>query len=743
MQVNKLLRAAPSRIAGRFGARAVVALLALYWVNILVLGNIGVVQLPLGVALALFAPGFVLTRLTGVNTERTGVHIASIVGASVVVVALSAIGSAAMLTAFGAERTFTFRPLAATLTGVLLALLALLYARGGSASWGDIGTFRVRGGEAALLCLPVLGVVAAALIRQYGSNLGSFAFVTVLAITLVVFWYRSEAGRAYPLGVFAVSLALLLHTNFTSPHIVGADIQGLYAIANHAFLTESWFPALAGFGGSIPVMTAVPAAVAMLLGAPLLVTFKLLFVFLFALAPVGLYYVSEDVFDPDIAFFSASFFALYHLSFAFTPGKQLVAETFAVLALFALSVDSERATQPALLVLFSAGMVFSHYGVTYVFAISLLVASILLAAARQVRMDITGRIPLAYPVVLLAAASVWYALTAPALAGRIAAIPAEMLAQLSVLFSGGAVERSGVTYVATEATLLQYLNILLYGVLVALIAVGLAHLLFATFLSRPVLAGLRSRTGGDGPVAPEYVALALPAFLFLGSSFVFVLGLWADRVLQLALVVLAPLVPLGYRAISRAMPSGVTSRVTMGRAAPLVALLVALLLFSSGFAGAAVGDASTSTFDASANDLSFEADDLRAVEWLRTNPDIERSETAPAGEDGVLSVDHPERVQVYTDPGSYQLLRSTLSPRYYTVELVQLKNQWQPSVTPERVGSGYVLLREEAIVDTPDEGPVPSSVLTESEASQLRERGTVVYNRDGVQIVRVVDDGEA
>ena len=743
MPANKLLRAAPSRIAGRFGARAVVALLALYWVNILVLGNIGVVQLPLGVALALFAPGFVLTRLTGVNTEQTGVHIASIVGASVVVVALSAIGSAAMLTAFGAERTFTFRPLAATLTGILLALLALLYARGGSASWGDIGTFRVRGGEAALLCLPVLGVVAAALIRQYGSNLGSFAFVTVLAITLVVFWYRSEAGRAYPLGVFAVSLALLLHTNFTSPHIVGADIQGLYAIANHAFLTESWFPALAGFGWSIPVMTAVPAAVAMLLGAPLLVTFKLLFVFLFALAPVGLYYVSEDVFDPDIAFFSASFFALYHLSFAFTPGKQLVAETFAVLALFALSVDSERATQPALLVLFSAGMVFSHYGVTYVFAISLLVASILLAAARQVRMDITGRIPLAYPVVLLAAASVWYALTAPALAGRIAAIPAEMLAQLSVLFSGGAVERSGVTYVATEATLLQYLNILLYGVLVALIAVGLAHLLFATFLSRPVLAGLRSRTGRDGLVAPEYVLLALPVFLFLGSSFVFVLGLWADRVLQLALVVLAPLVPLGYRAISRAMPSGVTSRVTMGRAAPLVALLVALLLFSSGFAGAAVGDASTSTFDASANDLSFEADDLQAVEWLRTNPDIERSETAPAGEDDVLSVDHPERVQVYTDPGSYQLLRSTLSPRYYTVELVQLKNQWQPSVTPERVGSGYVLLREKAIVDTPDEGPVPSSVLTESEASQLRERGTVVYNRDGVQIVRVVDDGEA
>ena len=743
MSVNIPSRAALSRIDSRFGAKAVVALLALYWVNVLVLGNIGVVQLPLGVALALFAPGFVLTRFTGMNTERTGVHVASIVGASVVVVALSTIGAAAVLTALGAERTLAFRPLAATLTGVLLALLALLYARGGSASRGDIGTLRMSGGKAALLCLPILGVVAAALMRQYGSNIGSFAFVAVLAISLVALWYRSEVGRVYPLGVFAISLALLLHINLTSPHIVGADIQGLYAIANHAFLTKSWFPALAGYGGSIPVMTAVPAAIAMLLGAPLLVTFKLLFVFLFALAPVVLYYVSEDVFDPDIAFFGASFFALYHLSFAFTPGKQLVAETFAVLALFALSVDSERAAQPALLVLFSAGIVFSHYGVTYVFAVSLLVASILLAVARQVRMDITGRIPPAYPVVLLAAASVWYTLTAPALADRIAAIPAEMLAQFSVLLSGGAVERSGVTYVATETTLLQYLNILLYGVLVALIAVGLMHLLFATFLSRPVLAGIGSRTGGDGPVASEYVALALPVFLFLGSSFVFVFGLWADRVLQLSLVVLAPLVPLGYRAIARAMPSGVTSRVTTGQAAPLVALLLALLLFSSGFAGAAVGDASTSTFDASANDLSFEADDLRAVEWLRTNPNIERSETAPAGEDDLLLVDHPERVQVYTDPGSYQLLRSTLSPRYYAVELVQLKNRWQPSVAPERVGSGYVLLREKAIVDTPDSGPVPPSVLTESEASQLRERGTVVYNRNGVQIVRVVDDGEA
>lgn len=85
MLVHVLFRSLPDRLPGPTSANGVVGLLILYWVDILVLGGGGAVQFLLGVVVVLFAPGFVLTQIVGVNSDRTGVWIAAIgiVGAAI------------------------------------------------------------------------------------------------------------------------------------------------------------------------------------------------------------------------------------------------------------------------------------------------------------------------------------------------------------------------------------------------------------------------------------------------------------------------------------------------------------------------------------------------------------------------------------------------------------------------------------------------------------------------------------
>ena len=154
---------------------------------------------------------------------------------------------------------------------------------------------------------------------------------------------------------------------------------------------------------------------------------------------------------------------------------------------------------------------------------------------------------------------------------------------------------------------------------------------------------------------------------------------------------------------------------------------------------AITGSSGLSTFDRNANDLSFDEADLQAVEYLRTTGQIRRTTAPLPSDDDLLFADYPERVQIYTDPTSYHLLRSTLPPDYYSTELVQLKNQWRPSVSPMGIDSGYILLREEAIAQT--QNTPSASKLSAQEAAELHDLGTVVYDREGVQIIRVTATG--
>lgn len=161
----------------------------------------------------------------------------------------------------------------------------------------------------------------------------------------------------------------------------------------------------------------------------------------------------------------------------------------------------------------------------------------------------------------------------------------------------------------------------------------------------------------------------------------------------------------------------------------LAVLLATLFAFNSGGVFALAGASSPYTFDPDAHDLAFSDEEIEAAEWLEDEPDVRRATDDRA--------DASDPVRIYADEHSVQLLRSTLPPGYYNVELIPLKDRWNPEFDRDRVDDGYVFLRDRGLVEAGPDRDVPTSALSVANASELTASGEIVYENEDVRIVKL------
>jgi len=678
------------------------------------------------VAFLCIVPGFLLLNLLEVREMEFGLYLTYGVALSLVSVTLVTVGTGRLLALLGWQRPFGFWTLGVVQSIFIAGLYWLASRRGPQIGIPSSDVPRRTWTLAALCLLPVLAVIGVVLVRRYDSNLGMSLVVLFAGLVAVAAGAGTVDRTQYPALVYSISLATLLQRNLVSGHIVGGDIQALYGTALAVTQSGQLSAATAETVFLLPVVTLVPAVLSELSGLDLVTIYTVVYVALASFVPVGLYYLGREVFDHDISLFGSLFFAFYPVTFLFTPGKQHLAELFVVLVLVTFASDEEGRRQSALLALLSAGLVVSHYAVTYVYGFALLATTLVVTVvARGRNRDQRWFSPL-YPAVLLTVATLWYSVTSSALVGTLLSIPPSVVQQLLAVVGSATVEGSGSDYVQTQSTTLEQTQIALYGLLTVLVAVGLGD--------RALSQARELRDGLLSPCLPHTV-LGVMLFGLLGSSYVFTLNLWADRVYQIVLVVLAPFAPYGYTVVAGRVSSprsGHRDSVSRRQWATVALLLATLFAFSSGFAFALAGDAETSTFDREANDLAFTTAEYEAAVWLSERSDIEPS-IAQAPETGArISVDVPERVQIYTDAVGYQLFRGILPPSGYNVETVVLRSRWYPDFSSAKVDSGYVFLRDRSVSDNPS----PSGLSTQHRR-QLLDMGTVVYENEDVTVVRV------
>lgn len=719
-------------------AAAVAALFGVFWTTVeLQSAGFAVpgVRAVVALFLLLFVPGALLARLLAIPTDRFGTFVVFAVGFSVAVTIAMTVVASVVLPVLGIERPLSLLPLTVFLTVVLAGLLLASHVTGTTLS---VRPIRLSGPPAVILFLLSLPTITAAGVlgmEQFGTNLGMFVVVGAILGVVLLASTKYLPRALYPFTVFSVSLSTLLHRNLLTDHVIGDDIQASYFLSQLILETGQW--TIEGSSMSVlAVVTSVPASFATFTGLELATTFKLVHVFAFALVPVGLFYAGRQLFDDHVALFGSFAFIFYHGTFYFTPGKQLMAELFVVLALLVFVLGLNGARKRVALLVLAVALVFSHYGVTYIFGGSLFVAYVGLALARRFLEDFEHELSVWHPVGLLALATGVYASTTPGLLSTIGSVPLLVVDLVDTFVRTGSIPGSGASYAQTGTTVFDSVNVLLYVLLTGLIGVG---------LSRDVLVQFDRVRKGIEPERIEYVALAVPLFGLLCLSYFVTALLQADRVYQMVLTVLAPYAAFGFVTLLwglQALRARVRfPRFAVGGNGPhgtpwalLAILLCALLAFNSGMAYAFVGSAELSTFDARANDQAYSNAELDAANWLEGNvATIERYDRfQPPPEEADESTD---QVTIHTETRGFQLFRSVTLPGYTNVELVRVKSKWQPEIYDEEFEEeGYVFVRQRSVADIETtEEPSPTHFSREEVDGMVVPRN-VIYSSDDAQI---------
>jgi uncharacterized membrane protein len=280
----------------------------------------------------------------------------------------------------GISRPISFWPLVTTISALVGILCLLAWIRDQDfTTTAPVNPLRLLSPPMLALSLIPFGAVAGTyLMNFYDTNVLQMILLPVIAIIPVIIIYtRCIPEKYYPYIVFSLSITLLYHTALISTYIWGYDIQYEYYLTNTVIQNSFWdFTDYSSCNSMLSLVTLAPIY-AILLNLRLEWVFKIIYPFLFALVPLGLYKVFQKQTNEKIAFLACFFFISIIVFFTemLTLARQEVAELFlVVIILLIIDQDLSRRQKSALYILFSGSLVVSHYGISYLFLLLLLLA---------------------------------------------------------------------------------------------------------------------------------------------------------------------------------------------------------------------------------------------------------------------------------------------------------------------------------------------------------------------------------
>jgi len=454
--------------------------------------------------------------------------------------------------------------------------------------------------------------------------------------------------RWLPLVVYILAAGLVLQTTLLGTHIVGVDIHTEYSVVQ-VTLARGWDPGWSNLCNTSPVIVGIAPALSRL-GVPVIFQFRVVYPLISALAPVILFLAYRKVFGEKTAFLGAVFFATMPM---FTMEmtsmvKSEIAYVFGALSVLGVCSAEWKAWKRWTVVAVGAvGALLCHYSVGNMVMAYALVIPVLAVAVLWVRRPSGLRISrraVWSTVCVVAAVAVayfgWYSWTAQ---GSLIKTTAAMLRNITAVTrtvistSDGVSDNTGIlreytrfvdptgqmgepsTYLQRQPAVVQTalgLDFMQSSTLGKIFRI-LQYITQASMILGLALLWKRRR---EIPVA--YTAGVLASFGIL-TLCIFVPFLSTTmsptRFYALALFWISPLFIASLKWLSGS------------HWVPLV-ILIAYMLFSSGFVFEATGSETTDRLDIpfsyafSANRLGliglYTSNDLAAIRWLDSSTDL-------------------------------------------------------------------------------------------------------------------------
>jgi uncharacterized membrane protein len=270
------------------------------------------------------------------------------------------------------------------------------------------------------MCLPFLSVVGAMFVNVYGNNLLLLLMIAAIALLFIVgvLCNKMSLSKGYPFAVFMIATALLYHSSFISNYFVtfGSDVTGEYFAFKNVEGNACWISTSPYIGGgwqsfgrlnAMLSVTILPTVYSSLLNLDPIWMFKMLFPLIFSFVPLGLYQLWQGYIGKKYAFISAFLFMAGTTFYTEMLGlnRQMIAELFFVLLLLVIMNKKMKYSAKMLcFIIFSFGLVTSHYGLAEIFLFFISLTSISLIILKRPSRNITVGMVTFFFVIMFA----WY-----------------------------------------------------------------------------------------------------------------------------------------------------------------------------------------------------------------------------------------------------------------------------------------------------------------------------------------------
>ncbi|MCD1294879.1 hypothetical protein CUJ83_07695 [Methanocella sp. CWC-04] len=472
-----------------------------------------------------------------------------------------------------------------------------------------------------LFSLPLLAVFGTYLMNLYNVNLLILLLILLIAsLVLMVGFDRIIPKKLFPLAILMISVTMLLHSSLISPYVVGWDIQQEKYLSDNVISSGYWNVDFYHVINSMLSVVMLAPIFSILMDVDIVWVFKVVYPLLFSLVPLGLYQVFKKQSNEKFAFFSAFFFISLVVFYTemITLARQEIAELFLVLiVLLIINRDMDRVGWSAMFILFSFSLALSHYGLTYIFLGSLVIAWATLFILKHLpfkgipRIDPDRSMPLTIVLAFVMFCFLWYVYTSMSNPFETIVFVGDKItgSLLTEFFNPESAE--GLSMATSGGNISPLHRIYLYLFLASQLCIffGVITVNFKNNITR---------------FTKEYFVFALIFLVILISAICvpyFSSALNTTRLYQISLIFLAPFFVLGWMNLLR-IPYAVftgksVSKVLSGSFKLLSLFLAIYLLFNTGVIFEVLNDGPISlSLDTSIDGYIYDGRDVMAAEWL-------------------------------------------------------------------------------------------------------------------------------
>ncbi|ODV48848.1 putative membrane protein [Methanohalophilus euhalobius] len=361
-----------------------------------------------------FIPGIVGMRIFKLHKIDIVEMFSYTIGLSIAILLFTGLFMNTFYPLIGISEPISLMPLIITISGIVLILCATIYLRDKDHSESplieskDVPVVPVL----FLTLVPFLSIFGTYLMNYYNNNIILILLIFLVSVIVVLIGFNQFIpNRLYPLTVFVISISLLYHTSLISMYISGWDIQLEYYLANNVIKSMSWDPTIySTVNGMLSIVLLAPIY-SNVCDISLKWVFKIVYPFLFSFVPLTLYRIFQKQTSNKIAFLSIFFFMSF---FAFylaliELARQQIAEIFFVLiVLLIIDKNMYQIKKSILFIIFSFSLIISHYGLSYIFMISLVIVWVLLYLVQYKNKNTIKNISLTFILLYVVFAISWY-----------------------------------------------------------------------------------------------------------------------------------------------------------------------------------------------------------------------------------------------------------------------------------------------------------------------------------------------